>query len=131
MLVEAPLDARKRLAQVHARGVIGIGGCRQRQLVLELNAIAPTVVQVDVGNLVVGLARIVVGDPAKVDFPVMVAGRTGIVGDEWGPSLRTDRDGADKRQNQQKDVEKTAHGRDEGSFRDVDARQWPKGPKPR
>ena len=68
--------------------LFGLVAAASGNLIFELDAIAPAVVHVDVGNLVVGLAGIVVGDPAEVDLPVMVAGRAGVVGDKWRPALR-------------------------------------------
>ena len=98
----APLDARVRFAKPHSRRVVGIGSGGKGQLVFELDAIAPAVVQVDVGNLVVRLAGIVVGDPAKVDLPMMIAGCSRVVGNEGRPALRASKCGERKGREEQK-----------------------------
>jgi len=84
MFVGPPFDAQQGLAQPGARGVVLVSGRGNGQLVFELDAIAPDVIHIDVGHLVVGLGRIMVGDPAQVDFPMPVPGRAGIVGNKWG-----------------------------------------------
>ena len=99
MFVEAPLDAEQALAQAgdHVAGLSGrAGSCRQRadlfdrdrQLVLELDAVAKAVVDVEIRHLIGALGRVAVADPAEVDLPMLVAGGLGIVGAKRRATLR-------------------------------------------
>jgi len=114
MLVGPPLHAQQRLAQPGARGVVLIR-CRSKgQLVFKLDAVSPAVVHVDVGQLVAGVRRIVVADPAQVYLPVTVAGRAGIIGDERRPSLTMRQGRAQKQGERKKLMQSCAHSNDPG-----------------
>jgi hypothetical protein len=54
MLVSLPLAADERFVQPGSRGIVLVGGRGDGQLVLELKTVAPAVVDVEVGQLIVG-----------------------------------------------------------------------------
>lgn len=55
-----------------------------RHLVLQLNAVAPALVQVENGSFVVVIGGLGVTDVTKIDFPVVAARRARIVGQQRG-----------------------------------------------
>src|ERR1700677_3002276 len=67
--------------------VVRIRVDRHRQLVLQLNSVAPPVVHIDVGRLVVRVPGIVISVPAKIDLPMLIPRRTWIVGDKRRSAL--------------------------------------------
>jgi hypothetical protein len=110
MLVEAPLDAEQALAQAgdHVAGLRGRAGSRGRadlfdgdgEFVLELDAVAQAVVDVEIGHLVGAGGGVAIADPAEVDLPMLVAGGFGIVGAKRRPALRMCCNGEEDRQSE-------------------------------
>ena len=108
----APLDAGEDSPSPTPVELFGVGAGGQGQFVLELDAIAPAVIHVDVGDLVIRLAGIMVGDPAEVDLPVMIPGRAGVVGNKRRPALRASTQPRTRQMaQQQQNVKQAAHGK--------------------
>ncbi len=92
----------------HKAGLPGHEGRRQRadlfdhdgEFVLQLDAVAQAVVDVEVGDLVGAGAGVAVADPAEVNLPVLVAGGFRVVGAERRSALPVRRNGQEKAANQ-------------------------------
>ena len=124
VLVGPPLDAQQRLTQPGTRGVVRVGGRRNRNLILELKAVAHTIVEIEVRHLIAGVGRIVVRDPAYVYFQVAVARSAGVVCDEWRPSLRMSLRRAQNRDEQNKELKQPAHSNDRSSPLHWNPEEW-------
>jgi hypothetical protein len=91
MLKVAPLHAEQTLAEAADYDAFGGGNTGARRLssclldgdwdlILQLDAVAQPVVDIEVRYLVCARSRVAVADEAKVDLPVMVARSVGVVG---------------------------------------------------
>ena len=118
MLEVAPLDAKDRLAQPRARGVVLVGSRGQVRREHQLNAVAPAVVDVDVRRLIISqCAGLWCRQPAQVDLPVPVAWRAGVVGNKRRTTLRVRWDRGCGGQQQHQQLNKPTHSQDGNTLR--------------
>ena len=101
MLIKTPLDAeqrfpctkiepcwRSRLALTRITGKWTDLMNHNWQFILQLNAIAETVVQINIRHGVRAFPRTTLAQPPKVDLPMLVARRLRVIGPEGWPTLR-------------------------------------------
>jgi len=58
------------------------------QFIFQLDPVSQTVVEVEIGRLVVGIRRIVIGDKSGINLPMAIARSLGVVGEKRRPALR-------------------------------------------
>ena len=101
------LSPRPPITWPGCAGWTGVAGWRacffdgDGKLVLELDAVAQTVVEVEVGHLIGAGGGIAIADPAEVNLPMLVAGSFGIVGAKGRAALRM-RDGRERGEHREK-----------------------------
>jgi len=98
VLVEAPLDAEQTIADA-SDGSTTLSRLARRDwlgtslfngdgdLVLKLDAVTESIIEVEVGNLIGTGRGIAITDPAEVDLPMFIAWSFGVVGAKWRTAL--------------------------------------------
>src|SRR5215203_2935314 len=85
--MKAPLYSEQRIAESGQSRELCWGNNLERELHLQLNAIAYSIIQIDQRHLVNALASILLGCHGDIQLPSSGTGRSGIVGHEWWTTL--------------------------------------------
>jgi len=118
MFVEPPFDPEKRFAEADVDVDVALWGrCEftsivdaasqfvdgDRKFIFELNAIAESIVEIEVRGGVIALVGVAICDPAEIDLPLFIPWGFRVVGPERGAALGHRGSGSKDRQNERKE----------------------------
>src|SRR6266404_4154602 len=97
--IKPPLHSQQGIPRTgqHIRVIAARFRDAQRHLEFELNAMAKSVVEVDVGDFVLAGKRITIPQHSDVDLPISVSRRIRVIGPKWRTALSEHQPSAEHR----------------------------------
>src|SRR6185295_17857909 len=97
--IKAPLHSQQGIPRTsqHMRVIAARFRNAQRHLKFELNAMPESVVEVDVGHLVLAGKGVAIPQHSDVDLPISVSRRIRVIGPKWRTALREHQTSAEHR----------------------------------